>query len=272
MKFEQNFELLDKDNPALGQIATIPWDIETFGFGVADYKFDYSQNPTSHNRVISKKIEQWAKQNNIELIGTTAEANDYSQIAFIQSLGFRYIDTTILVKYPNIQQSQYPKSNLVIAPAIAEQLDEIVQISSDVFETGRYHSDKSFPKKLADKRYRDWVKRAFHKENQQELFVLQKNNQICAFLVIEIKGKEGRLHLNAVSRNFQGKGIGSDSIALMLSYYKNNGVENAITKVSVSNTRALNLHSKLGAQFENSQILFHWHAPWAKHLLTIETN
>jgi len=272
MKFEQQFELVSKDNPTFGQIALIPWDIETFGFGVADYKFDYSQNLTSHNRVISEKIELWAKQNNIELIGTTAEANDYSKIAFIQSLGFMYIDTTILVNYPNVQQSQYPKSNLVITPAIAEQLDEIVQISGDVFETGRYHSDYSFPKKLADKRYQDWVKRAFHKENQQELFVLQKDNQICAFLVIEIKEKEGRLHLNAVSCDFQGKGIGLESIASMLFYFKNKGVEKATTKISVSNTRALNLHSKLGAQFENPQILFHWHAPWAKHLVKEETN
>lgn len=267
MNFERHFELVSRDKPDFGQIALIPWDIETFGFGVADYKFDYSQNLLSKSRRIAEKIEKWAKDNNVELVGTTAEATDYSKISFIQSLGFRYIDTTIFIHYLNIQTYSYPDSKLVLVPSTEKQLKDIIQISGEVFETGRYHSDKSFPKKLADKRYQDWVQRAFRKENHQELLAAQKDNQVCAFVITEVKDKEGHLHLNAVSRNWQGKGIGLESILSMLYYFKKSGVERVTTKISVSNIRAMNLHSRLGVQFDNPQILFHWHSPQAENLI-----
>lgn len=271
MKFEQHFEQVSKENPDFGQIALIPWDIETFGFAVADYKFDFSQNLLSKSARIAETIQLWAKNNNIELVGTTADAADYSKISFIQSLGFRYIDITVLAHYLNIQKISYPATKIELIPAREENLNEVVKISGEVFEYGRYHSDKSFPRQLADKRYQDWVKRSFRKENNQELLVAQKDNQICAFAVIEIKDKEGRLHLNAVARNWQGKGIGLDSIVSMLRYFKKSGVDSVTTKISASNIRVMNLHSKLDANFDNPQVLFHWHAPGTKYLLKLNT-
>jgi L-amino acid N-acyltransferase YncA len=271
MKFEQHFEPVSKDNPAFGQIALIPWDIETFGFAVADYKFDFSQNLLSKSALIAEKIQLWAKNNNIELVGTTADAADYSKISFIQSLGFRYIDTTISLRYKNVQKLEFPLSDFEVLPADKAALEGVVEICSSSFSSGRYYADPRFPKHLADKRYQDWVTRAFSQESTQELFVTKVNDEVCGFMVLEARGTEGWLHLAAVLPKWQGKHIGLAVYAASMIYLQKKGVDLVHAKVSASNAPVFNLHTRLGARVYNSEILFHWHALWAEHLIKINS-
>ena len=265
--FEQHFELVSKGNPASGKIALIPWDIETFGFPVADFQIDYTPRIERQSGQIRRHLETWAKSHKIELIGAAVSAEDISKLSFIQSLGFCYIDTTLSVHYLHVQNSEYPQSEIEVFPAVKEQLQTVVEISGRSFKFGRYHCDSLFPKQLADKRYQDWVRRTFDGNNPQRLMVAEMDGRVCAFSVIQIDGPEGHLLLNAVDPDWQGKKIGLGLVASTLRYFQGQGADSVHSKVSVSNARALNLHSKLGARFVNPQILLHWHAPWAQHLL-----
>jgi GNAT superfamily N-acetyltransferase len=265
--FEQHFEPVSQDNPSSGRIALIPWDIETFGFGVADFQIDYSEECLKNVPRIREQIEKWTKRQDVELVGTTVATEDSVKLSFIQSLGFCYIDTTVWVHYRNVKDSKCPESEIEVVPAGKTQLDAVVEISGRVFKTGRYHNDNSFPKELADKRYQDWVRRAFAGSDNQKLLTAVKNNEVCAFLVTRIEGKKGKILLNAVAPNWQGKGTGAASVAAALCYFKKQGVESVDSKISVSNIRVLNLHSKLGAEFDNPQVLLHWHRPGARHLV-----
>ena len=269
MKFEQHFAFVSKDNPGFGQIALIPWDIETFGFGVADYKIEYSKDCPSKNQQIAEKIQKWAKDNNVELVGTTADAADISKISFIQSLGFRYIDTTISLRYKNVQKLEFPSSDFEVLPADESTLEGIVEICGISFSSGRYYADIRFPKQLADKRYQDWVRRSFSQESSQELFVTKVNEKVCGFMILEAKGTEGWLHLAAVLPKWQGKHMGLAVYSSSLIYLQKQGVDLVHAKVSASNVPVFNLHTRLGAKVFNSDILFHWHAPWSEHLKKI---
>ncbi len=271
MKFEQHFESVDKDNPELGQIALIPWDIETFGFGVADYKFDYSQNLLLKNKQISEKIEQWAKKNAVELVGATAEATDYSKLSFIQSLGFLYIDTTISLRYKNVQKLEFPVPDFEVIPADQSTIDGISEICSSSFSSGRYYADIRFPKHLADKRYQDWVRRSSSQDSTQEVFVTKIKEEACGFMILEARGKEGWLHLAAVLPKWQGKHMGLAVYSASMIYLQKKGVDLVYAKVSASNAPVFNLHTRLGARVHNSDILFHWHAPWTEHLIKINS-
>lgn len=267
--FEQHFEFVSKDNPDFGQAVLIPWDIETFGFGVADFKIDYSQDCLSKSQEIADKIKEWAKDHNVELVGTTVGAEDGLKPSFIQSLGFRYIDTTISLRYKDVQKLQFPLSDFEVLPADKASLDGVVKICSSSFSSGRYYADIRFPKHLADKRYQDWVRRAFTAESTQELFIAKVNEEVCGFMVLEAKGREGYLHLAAVLPKWQGKHMGLAIYASSLVYLQKQGVNLVHAKVSASNIPVFNLHTRLGARVFSSDILFHWHAPWAKHLLKL---
>jgi ribosomal protein S18 acetylase RimI-like enzyme len=113
------------------------------------------------------------------------------------------------------------------------------------------------------------VRRAFTAESTQELFITKVNEEVCGFMVLEAKGGEGYLHLAAVLPKWQGKHMGLAVYASSLVYLQKQGVNLVHAKVSASNIPVFNLHTRLGARVFGSDILFHWHAPWAKHLLKL---
>jgi L-amino acid N-acyltransferase YncA len=264
--FEQQVEPLCKGSTIFGQIALLPWDIETFGFGVADYKADEYEIKSHAPPVFKRAIEHWAKENKVELIGTNISSCQISKLCFFQSVGFSYIDTTLDVHYQNIQSKNYPSMKVTVFPAEAEDLSPVVDICGRAFESGRYHADTRVPRHLADRRYQDWARRTFSPGNPQTLLVARIDNQVCSFSIISISGQEGYIHLNAVEPQFQGQQIGISTIASTISYLQKQRVQSVLSRISAANAPAINMHSFLGGRFCNPSVILHWHAPWATHL------
>lgn len=266
--FEQHYEPICEDSTNLGRIALVPWDIETFGFGVADYETDELETDSLVPSQISRHLEAWSKAHEVELVGTTVPASNSSKLYFLQSLGFRYIDTTLVVRYEQIQTTKYPSAEITLTPAGKNDLTPVIQICGQAFKIGRYHADPCFPRQLADKRYQQWASRTFDPENPQVLLVAKMNDQVCAFSIVQTDGKQGYLHLNAVHPQWQGKRIGSGLIASTMRYFQKQGVSFVLSKISAANVPAINLHSSLGAKFYDPRVLLHWRTPWATHLTT----
>lgn len=268
--FEQHYELMCKDSPNSGRIALVPWDIETFGFGVADYEVDDPNADPHDSSWFREHLEVWAKAHEVELVGTTVPASDTSKLYFFQSLGFRYIDTALAVRYEHVQDAKYPSTKVTVRPAEKDELEPVIQICGEAFQNGRYHADERIPRHLANKRYQEWASRTFAAENPQILLVAKIKGQVCAFSIIQFDSKQGYLHLNAVAPRWQGQKIGIGLLSSTMRYFQKKGVDLVLSKISAANTRAMNLHAFLGARFYNPQILLHWHAPWATHLVITE--
>jgi len=268
--FELRYELMCKDSPTSGRIALVPWDIETFGFGVADYEIDEPKAEPHSFPWFREQLEVWAKAHEVELVGTTVPASDSSKLHFFQSLGFRYIDTTLAVRYEHVRSAKYPLMKITVRPAEKEELEEVIQICGQAFQNGRYHADRRVPRHLANKRYQEWSSRTFATENPQLLLVAKIEGQVCAFSVVQFDSEQGYLHLNAVAPQWQGQKVGIGLLSSTMRYFQKKGVDLVRSKISAANTRAMNLHAFLGARFYNPTVLLHWHAPWATHLVTAE--
>ena len=265
--FEKCYEPLCKDLCNSGQIALLPWDTETFGFGVADYEFDDTKLNTQQLTQLGQCFEAWAKAHLVELIGTTVSAMNSSALYFLQSLGFRYIDTILMLRYEDVQNATWqPAKKVMLTEANQNDLPAVIQICGKAFENGRYHADPRFPRHLANQRYQDWARRSFDSENPQTILAARINDAVCAFSIVRIDGKEGCIELNAVSPQWQGKKVGLSLIASTMRYFQHKGVSLVLSKISAANMAAMNLHAFFGARFYDPRILLHWHAPWASHL------
>ncbi len=264
--FEQCYEPICKESPNLGRITLLPWDIETFGFGVADYQIDDFDSGSQVSSRISEHLQGWAGSHNVELVGTRVPASDIRRIYFFQSLGFHYIDMTLLLRYEKVRSAAYPPAELMVETAAADDMEQVMQICGVAFQNGRYHADARFPRDLANRRYQEWVRRTSLPESRQVLLVVKTGGEVRAFSVVQIDGEQGCLHLYAVAPQWQGKRIGVGLIASTLRYFQQRSVSVVTLKISASNMPAVNLHVSLGARFYDPQILLHWHAPWSTHL------
>ena len=138
--FEQKFEPLCEKPTNLGQVALVPWDIETFGFGVADYRCDMVDISTKNCLLITEYLQTWAKKHKVELVGTTIPAFDKGKLYFLQSVGFKYINTSLTVCYDHIENIKCQTEKVMLIPGKKSDLEQVLEICGQAFKNGRYQA------------------------------------------------------------------------------------------------------------------------------------
>jgi len=260
--FEKHHEPLAYDAPERGRIALLPWDIETFGFGVADYEIDRSERDRLESSSIQASLEAWARAHDVELVGTQVPASDIAGVHFFGRIGFRTIETTLVVRFDNIQKARRDAPReVVLAPAGEQDLEAILRMAGGTFQQGRYHADVRVPRNLADRRYQDWVRRTGLARNPQILLAARTDAEVCGFSIVEIDGRQGYLHLYAVDPSRKGAGIGLSMIVELLRYFHERGAGTVRSKISAANVASMNTLAFLGGRFLDPRVMMHWHAP-----------
>jgi RimJ/RimL family protein N-acetyltransferase len=260
--FEKHPEPLAGDHPDWGRIALLPWDTETFGFGVADYEINTPERERLDPSSIYAALEAWVRAHDVQLVGTQVPASDSAALYFFHRLGFRHIETTLAVQFDDVQKARYDAPReILLAPAGEPDLADVLRISRDAFHHGRYHADARVPRDLADQRYQDWVRRTLRPRNPQVLLAARSGAEVCGFSVVEIHSGQGYLHLYAVDPSRTGAGIGVSLVAATLRYVQERGAGSMRSKISAANVASINIMARLGARFLDPLVLLHWHAP-----------
>ena len=259
--FDLQYNPVDNSTPDYGLVAQVPWDTETFGFGIGDYKTpDISGNLPDAGDT-DKKLRSWARSHHAKLIGATIDASDKTILRFLQSAGFDYVDTTLKVRYQGIPDYDNAADELTLTTVPAEDIGEILNICSEAFESGRYHADIRFPQSAANRRYRDWAQRAYAPDNPQVVLAARFQGNICGISIVELRNTLGYLHLNAIASKWRGRGFGSFLIGSSVRFLVDHGASTVDSSISAANPAAMNLHRSLGAKFLDPRIVLHWHDP-----------
>jgi ribosomal protein S18 acetylase RimI-like enzyme len=242
-------------------VAAVPWDTETFGFGVATLRLscgDCLQDNESFT--LKEALAAYAERTNTQLVITSIPSDHKADSLAFQSAGFRAIDMALSVSYESLNGvfGQHPVE-ISLTPMTPEQADSLIELAGGSFQYGRYHRDTSISDVLADERYKDWMRRSLNPNNPQIVLAAMWQGHICGFSVVENTGTEGYLHLHAIDSRWQGKRLGAQMICESLRYLDGMGVETVRTKISAANLRALNMHARLKGRFTNAEQLLHWH-------------
>jgi hypothetical protein len=253
--FDLNFAPLRADRPAFGRVALVPWDSETFGFGIADLDIDIAQAPPAAGD-LARTLERWTHERGVRLVGASVPTTALSYIDTLQNAGFHYLDTTLRITYSGIQDVTLPHSELTLRPFVSSDVPAVLAIAGSAFSHGRYHADPKISNERANQRYQDWVNRVLTSGGVQELHVLVAGDQVRAFSVIQIVGPVGHLHLVGVLPGSRGLQVTLATLRL----FQIRGAAIVHSKISASNIVALNSHAQLGAQFHAPAALLHWHS------------
>lgn len=266
-RFEMEFRPLSESAPHFGEVAPIPWDEETFGFRVADYRPGEFQRPEDGQKMAAA-LDRWSRENDVELIGCRVPGDSFDVAALLQANGFRFIETQLRGTLPRLRPEAFAPSRLT--PRTAEPGDHarIAEIAETAFSFGRYHADPRFPRVLADRRYRSWMERALSSPSPTcRVLVLGPVGRCSAFLHAEVAPGHVDLRLAAAAP-------GDSGIAAVelfrgtLRAFAAEGVTMATAVFSAANTAVANLYASLGFRFHDPKLLFHWHRPGSRHLIS----
>jgi ribosomal protein S18 acetylase RimI-like enzyme len=156
---------------------------------------------------------------------------------------------------------------------LAQPFDQadLERIAEGAFRFGRYHSDPYFPSELADRRYREWVRSALSGSSPDNvMYVIRRAGRAAGLSHVEFEGTRGHLTIIAVERSAQSQDIGQELGNMMRSDFHRRGLKEVWSQVSAINSQVLNFALPRGYRALKPQVIYHWHAPQAPHLVPWE--
>lgn len=259
--FELQYEpLIISEKLKPWEIAVIPWDTESFCFGVSTLNPSYDVSESVESAMVEKALRAYSKIRQVQVITTSIPSEQNATSFLLQRSGFFYIDLSLSIHYDNLKDiSTKSPDGLSLSLATSQEVAGLVEMAGCSFQHGRYHQDLCFPRSLADQRYKDWLSRCLKPDSRQQILAAKFHDMICGFSVVERRNSEGYLHLHAIDSKWRGKKLGTGLILQSLEYLHNLGAETAGTKISASNLKALNMHSRLNGRFATANHILHWH-------------
>lgn len=266
--FETSYAPLKNDHPEWGSVALLPWDQEIFGFQVADLRVGDSGEAAKNREEFRQSIDDWAKRNQAELIGCSAPAEDPIWPALLAWAGFAYVDYTLKINQQRLQSWTPPPVKQPVRLAEPEDRVSLEAVAQTAFRAGRYHMDPRFPRALSELRYKHWVANALAAAGPgSRLYVTGDVGQVTGFFHVNVNGEEAYITIIAVELEKQGGRTGHDLATGGLADLKSRGIRRMNSKVSAMNSGVINLATYLGWRVSDPEVVFHWHAPDAPHLV-----
>ena len=235
------------------------YDRAVFGKEIYDLK-NLKVDSRIEGFAISNEIGQLARAYSIDGITARLSTNKRDEIQWLQEAGFYFVETVL---HPWIELEHdiaWNKDLIAIREATERDLEALERIACTAFGHERYHQDKNYENRLANKRYAEWVISAVRTDSQQKIASFATNESVIGFCIYELLQKEGICywHLNAIDPMLQGRGLGKLGWQAMLCFNKRENAKQVKTTISSANTRVLSLYSSLGFRFENTETTFHW--------------
>lgn len=185
-----------------------------------------------------------------------AAGSDNKLLAFLQTIGFVYIDTEITLKYDGEKAKDLTAIPGVRMLELKKNKGLPYGELGGVFRYSRFHSDTRIPKEKANLLWIDYIK-GFRPSKTKRMFIAKCHNEIAGAVLANLSGdgRSASLFFVAVLKRFQGKGIGS---SLLRYAAKKFGTAELTVGTQAKNVAALNTYIKNGfSVVKETKIIFH---------------
>jgi ribosomal protein S18 acetylase RimI-like enzyme len=235
----------------------VPWDSEIFGFPVGQIAQICVFRPDRAVQDLAT-FSNWLDDQAIQLASCRLPHDRLRESMVLEEMGFRFVEMVLHPHLANLQSRSWEDQGLKVRAAEAADLPELEEIAAHAFGYERFHVDPRLDPKLADLRYRVWVRNSLGYERQQ-LYKICEDQKVVAFFVTESKpGGSCYWHLTAVSPVFQGRGYGKKVWRTMLRHHQSEGATEVGTTIAARNSPVLSLYSSLDFRFRPPEMTLHW--------------
>jgi len=250
------------------KIACLPWDEAIFGFPVADLRLESGPQEDSPSVVLRKALDAFCDRTRAELVSAHAGGADTATQMILTAAGFFPVELSLVARIQPLKPQAHPKHRFSMRPAEPEDHEVILRIAESGFKFGRYHGDPCFPRNLANRRYRQWLRNALDARNDNDhILVLGPSNAVSGFMHVVVCKGLADLRLGAVDPDneigFAGYALYAEALQAVYSM----GARGAVAKIAAANTGVMNVCASLGFRFSSPETVMHWHATNAPHLL-----
>jgi RimJ/RimL family protein N-acetyltransferase len=235
----------------------VPWDEETFQQPIACLDRIEVRERASAARDYRAFLD-WSAAMRIALCSVRIPQRRIVESMFLEEQGFRFLELTYAPYLDDLQNLRLLDSEIKIVPAAEDDRQGLAALAGRTFRVGRYHMDPRVDGAAADRRYGQWVSRAFANASQR-VFKCLRGDEVIGFFVVQGHESDERFwSLIGLAPEFIGCGLGYRTWTAMLKYHQEEGVRKVTTSISSHNIAVMNLYVKLGFRFPEPQVTLHW--------------
>lgn len=234
------------------------WDLPHFGRPVIQITEIACKGDPALTTVVTRLLEV-CRARNVALVSCRMGVEQLPESMLLERHEFRHIE---VVLHPELRlgRSTDKSSQSICESRLAgpEDLPKLEQIARTAFVNERFYVDPRISRSIAASRYVGWMKSALTHDSQR-LHAILHQGQVVGFFVIERRA-DGVCywHLNAISPDWHGRGIGKAAWQRMVNVAQVDGCVAVQTCIAVRNVKVMNLYASLGFKFTNPAMTLHW--------------
>lgn len=247
-----------------------PW--ETRNLGIPSYALDttsFCTNPDVHT--LKEHFNQIKLETSDFFVFARIPREHLNLICLLEQIGFYVVECTVtpFVRLNNHEKiCAFEQNRLLYLPnkfrtasvtiptvnrPDGKLAAAIKKVASESFEDDRFHVDVNCSAEIADKRFAYWVEDLIDNEHVSfDLMYIQ--DELAGFMA----RKKNDLILAGFSKTYRAAGLGEFLWLTSCSIIKNLSHKTAETLISINNIAVLNLYSRLGFRFKNTQYGLHY--------------
>jgi ribosomal protein S18 acetylase RimI-like enzyme len=186
---------------------------------------------------------------------TKLATDQVGHCAFLQSFGFRLVDTLVSLQRPVlITDAETPE----VGFSTSEEEEKVSALAHDAFTLTRFHLDPNIANETADNIKASWARNFFLHKRGDHMVVARDGDRVTGFLQL-LLSDEGTLTIDlvAVATDMKGCGIARQMTAFAEREIKR--VKQLNVGTQIANTPALRAYINMGFRPVGSQYIWHYH-------------
>lgn len=218
----------------------LDWDSDFFNLEVGELNIDNSDSFELGNFDLIYVKSNEKKE--IELNGFEKTHSEAKVVYYKNLVDFNQINNQVI----ELSEANY-------------SLDELNQLAFESGKHSRFKLDDRIDNRKFEELYELWVKNSINKSFADEVFVYLHETIIAGFVSYKVVDDYATVGLIAVSKGYQGKGIGKELLYRVENELLKKGINELRIPTQEENHQACGFYEKLGyKKFETINISHYW--------------
>lgn len=267
----------DEGGQWLAGVRLLEFDSRLFGFGVAALaplvapacpSRPIKDGGNGGRAVVAACLDRAAAMG-ARQVSASVRPDDVASQQALAASGFHLADTLVGF-HLDLRNWQSQDGDRHVRPATGDDVEAVAAISAECFgnrkyNVNRFNSDPVFPESKVRDLYALWARNSFSGQAADRVFVYEVDGRPVGFITCSRPAESalalgvplGKIPLNAVHPDFQGRGVYTALVRAALSWLSENGATQAEIRTQLANTAVHRTWEKLGARLALACHRFH---------------
>mgnify|MGYP001602346436 FL=1 len=234
-------------------ITKLEWDSNFWGFPVAYLSSKYLTDN------ILLRIEKVIKRYNIKLIEYLCNCHDSRSVKIAEKNGFHFTDIRLSFERPlNGKYDYKPPSNIAFDRAKNDDIQELREISKDLYKDSRYFFDDNFEREKVSEFYQTWIERAVLGQFDDACYCLYENGTPFGFCTLKYNVlNTASIGLFGLSKKYHGKGLAKTLLQMIFNVLSEKNIHTVFVVTQGRNYAAQKLYQSVGFSTKATELWYH---------------